>query len=91
MPRATFFALKTDGMTAESRMFTNKQETVQEGQPLIIGAITAVTKGQVLEIAIAGLPHHPTWPRNVALALGGAFVLAGILGALVPASRRRAA
>ena len=91
MPRTTFFALKTGQMTAESRMFTNKQDTVQEGQPLIVAAVTAVPKGQALEIAIGGLPHHPTWPRNVALVLGGALVLAGIAGAIVPASRRRRA
>jgi hypothetical protein len=91
MPRTTFFALKSDQMRAQSRLFTNVQDTVQEGQPLIIGTLTALPKGQVLEITIDGLPHHPTWPRNTALVLGGGLTLAGIVGAMLPTSRRRRA
>ncbi len=89
--RLTVFALQNEGMDMRSPQFSTTQATSEQGQPLIVGLVSAQPKDATLAVTITGLPHHATWPRNVALALGGALVLLGILAAVVPASGRAVA
>ena len=87
----TVFALKTGDMDLDSPQLENKQDTQQEGQPLVVGRTTALNPGQVLTLEVTGLPHRATWPRNVALGAASLVCLAGLWAAFGPGSRRRPA
>jgi hypothetical protein len=91
LQRLTVFALQSGTLDLESQQFTSKQTTSEQGQPLVVGFVPSLPAGQTLSLAVTGLPHHPAWPRQTALALGGAILVLGIWAALVPGPRRRAA
>jgi hypothetical protein len=76
------------GLTVTSPQLTAKQDINDQGQALIIGRGPGLAAGQSLSVEIAGLPHHPSWPRNLALALAGLIMAAGFWGALGPSGRR---
>jgi hypothetical protein len=82
------FALKTDGLDIESPQLTQKQSSVQQGQPLIIAMGPSIPAGQSFVMDITGLPHHDRWPRVVALALASVIVSAGLWAAVFPPERR---
>jgi hypothetical protein len=86
----TIFALKTGGMTIDSPQITNKQDSTQQGQAIVMGLTPALKKGQVFALTVTGLPSHAMWPRNVAFGLAGTITLLGLWAAFGPASRRRA-
>ena len=86
----TIFALKTGGMTIDSPQITNKQDSTQQGQAIVMGLTPALKKGQVFALTVTGLPSHAVWPRNVAFGLAGTITLLGLWAAFGPASRRRA-
>lgn len=87
----TVFALKTGDMDLASPQLTNKQSTVQQGQPLVVGVTPPLAAGDVLRLEVTGLPHRPTWPRNVALSAAAVICAVGFWGAFGPGSRRRPA
>jgi hypothetical protein len=87
----TVFALQSGALDLQSEQFTTKQATVEQGQPLVVGFVSAIPAGESLGVEITGLPHHAVWPRNTALALGGVIAALGIWAAVVPGPRRRAA
>lgn len=89
--RLTMFGLKTGALDLASSQFASKQETNEQGQPLVVAFVNALPAGRSLSVSISGLPHESMWPRNIALALGGALAAAGIWAAVVPARRRRPA
>lgn len=89
--RLAFFAVKSGTLDVDSPQFMNKQVTDEQGQPLIVGFVDAMKAGEPLSVSLTGLPHRSVWPRNTALALGGALTLAGIWAAVFPAPRRRRA
>jgi hypothetical protein len=89
--RLTVFGLRSGNLDIASPQFASKQATNEQGQPLVIGFVNAIPANQPLRVAISGLPHRPVWPRNTALALGGAITLAGIWAAVFPPPRRRVA
>jgi hypothetical protein len=62
--------------------------TGDQGQPLIIGTGPSVPAGQSFAIEISGLPHRPSWPRNLALALVGIIIAAGAWSAYTAPPRR---
>ncbi|MGE0394640.1 MAG: hypothetical protein AB7P67_13825, partial [Vicinamibacterales bacterium] len=47
------------------------------GTPFILGGGPGLPAGGTTAITLTGLPVAPAWPRNVALALAGAILLAG--------------
>lgn len=85
----TVLAVKTGEMDLDSPQITNKQNTSQQGQPLVSGMTLAVTKGTAFGVTITGLPAHPEWPRNLAFAAAGLISLVGLWAAFGPASGRR--
>jgi hypothetical protein len=80
----TVFLLKSGDIDIQSPQISNKRTATEQGQPLVVGLIPALPAGRSLEVDITGLPHHATWPRNLALALGGLLTLAGIWVAVFP-------
>jgi len=78
------------GITS-SQVETKREMQDQGGQQLIVASGPGLAAGQTLSVAISGLPHHPAWPRNVALALAAAIVAWGIWAAVFATPRRRVA
>jgi hypothetical protein len=76
------------GLTVTSPQLTAKQDINDQGQALIIGRGPGLAAGQSLSLEIAGLPHHPVWPRNLALGMAGVIMAAGFWGALGARGRR---
>lgn len=81
------FALKTGAMDLVSSQLVEKQETVQQGQPLVVASTPAFDAGGVLRVDVSGLPHRPTWPRNVAFALAALICATGLWAAFGPGAR----
>jgi hypothetical protein len=96
MSRLTVLAQKTGDMQLASPQISNHRDMAAEGQTYIVAQGPAIKAGETLTLTFTGLPHAPTWPRNVALALAvlilasGAWVsLAGTKGAAAAGARRR--
>lgn len=84
------FALKTGDLDLVSSQIAAKQSSVQQGQPLVMGLLPALSAGQTLTFDITGLPHHVVWPRYTALGAAGAITTLGLWAAFLPGRRRRA-
>jgi hypothetical protein len=65
-------------VTASPEFAKHGDVKAEDGTPFIVGNGGGVPAGQPLTLHITGLPNHSTWPRNLALALAGAIVLAGV-------------
>ncbi len=91
LSQVTVLVQQLGGLSVESAQFSQKQDISDQGQALILGAGPGLAAGQSLTFEISGLPHRPTWPKNLALALAGVLVAAGFWGALTAAPRRSAA
>jgi hypothetical protein len=83
--------LQIGGLDVRSAQIAQKREESERDQRLIVGSGPAIAAGQSLVLEITGLPHHPLWPRYVALSLATVIVAAGIWAAATPAPRRQAA
>jgi hypothetical protein len=68
---------KAPGMELSSPQIRDQREMPADGQTYIVGRAGAVRAGESLSLALSGLPHRPTWPRNVALTLAIVVVAAG--------------
>jgi hypothetical protein len=86
-----FFALKTGAMDIESSQLTGKQTRSQDGVDVVMGLLPTLTPGGSFAVDIKGLPHRPTWPRNVAVTAAGVISAVGLWAAFGPGSRRRRA
>lgn len=91
LDRTIVMVQQLGGIRIESGQLTSKQDVKDRGQSLIFGTGPGLAAGQALELSISGLPHHATWPRNLALALASVIVAAGFWGVFTAPSRRRAA
>jgi hypothetical protein len=85
------FALKTGEMDLVSAQLEGKQDGVQQGQALVMGRTPVLAAGEVFTFDVTGLPHRPTWPRNLALGAAGLISAIGLWAAFGPAPRRQAA
>jgi hypothetical protein len=75
----------SEGMHLSSSQLSGQREMSAEGQTYIVAQGPAVRAGDAISITLSGLPHHPTWPRNLALVVAGTILAAGFWAA----SRRR--
>ena len=71
-----------------AQLSATREVTGDQGQPLIIGTGPSVAAGQSFAIEISGLPHRPSWPRNLALALVGIIIATGAWSAYTAPPRR---
>ncbi len=74
-------AQKVGGMQLLSPQFTERRESVADGQHYILGQGGAVKAGDLVTLTLTGLPHRTVWPRYVALLLSGIILAAGAWGA----------
>jgi hypothetical protein len=75
-------AKKAGDLTLSSRQFERMQESVVEGTPVVVGLGKDLAAGQPMTLTIAGLPHHSSVPRNIALLLAAGVILAGAWAAI---------
>jgi len=87
--RLTVFALKVGDIDISSPQLPQKENTTQQGQPLIVVTGPAIQENHAIDVDVSGLPYHALWPRYLALALSGVIVTLGIWAA-VSVPRRRA-
>ncbi len=85
----TMYMLRLGEVDISSVQLPSKERTTEQGQPLIFATGPPLQAGQSLVVDFSGLPHHARWPRNVALALAGVIVCAGIWAAVAVPARRR--
>jgi hypothetical protein len=74
-------AQKSGPMQLSSPQLAQHREMSAEGQTYIVGQGPALGAGDTVTLTLTGLPHHPVWPRNVALAIAAAILAAGAWGA----------
>lgn len=96
LSQLTVVAQKIGAMTLASPQIAQQRDMASEGQTYILGQGPAVAAGGAVEFAFAGLPHTPTWPRNLALALvililaAGAFSSVRARGTMTTETARKA-
>ena len=78
MTQLTVIAQKVGAMHVASAQFSNHRDMSAEGQSYILGEGPALKAGDVVTLNFTGLPHAPTWPRNLALALAVVILVAGV-------------
>jgi hypothetical protein len=91
LQQLTVLVPQTGGLSVRSPQIASTQEVRDQGTPVILLTGGAIPAGQPVVVEISGLPHHPIWPRYLALTLAGIVMSIGIWAAVVPGSRRRAA
>ena len=96
LSQLTVVAQKIGDMRLTSAQIAQQREMASEGQMYILGQGPSIPMGGAVEFAFSGLPHHTTWPRNVALGLvvlilvAGAITSTRVRGTSTPESARRA-
>jgi hypothetical protein len=94
LTQVTVIAQKSPGMGLSSPQLKEHRDMQAEGQDYIVGQGSGVRAGELVSISLSGLPHRPTWPRNIALTLAVVILGAGAWGAMrrqadTPAKDRR--
>lgn len=89
LPQLIVIVAQTGGLGLVSPQIGAQREVTDEGQRIVVGTGPALAAGQNLSFDITGVPHHPLWPRYVALALAGSLMTAGIWAAAVARPPRR--
>lgn len=78
VPETTVVLQKPGADDIVSTQLVDRRETVNDGTPLVFARATALGAGGTLTFDVTGLPHHPRWPRYLALTLAIGFVLVGL-------------
>jgi len=91
MTRLTVLAQKVGDTHLTSPQISTHREMPAEGQVYIVGQGPALSAGEEVTFNFTGLPHHALWPRNLALTLAVAVLLAGAWASLSRGSEAAAA
>ncbi len=75
--RVIVLAQKIGEMKLASPQLAEQREMNAEGHTYIVGQGPGLKAGDVISFTFSGLPHAPTWPRNVALVLAVVILMAG--------------
>jgi hypothetical protein len=73
---------KVGAMRLESPQIGEQREMPAEGQLYIAARGRGLKAGDTLSLTVSGLPHEPTWPRNLALVLAAVILVAGAWGSV---------
>lgn len=74
-------AQKTGDMQLASPQIAEQRTMPAQGNLYIAARGQGARAGDVLQFRFTGMPHHPTWPRNLAIGLGVLILAAGAWGA----------
>lgn len=77
MKQLTVLAQKVGAMHLTSPQFSQHRDMPSDGQTYVLGHGPALKAGDTITLNFTGLPHEPTWPRTLAVALAGLIVVAG--------------
>jgi hypothetical protein len=77
-------AQKVGEMQLASPQMAEQRTMPAQGSLYIAGRGGAVEAGNALRFAFSGLPHHSTWPRNLALALVAVMLAIGAWASVRP-------
>jgi hypothetical protein len=77
-------AQKVGAMELSSPQVAEQRTMPAQGHLYIAGRGGPVQAGETLRFHLTGVPHHATWPRNLALVLAGVVLAAGIWAAASP-------
>ena len=83
LDQLSIMAQKVGAMMLRSPQVAEHRDMPVQGEMFIVAKGPGIAAGQPFSLTFSGLPHHATWPRNVALVLATA-----ILGAAVWAGTR---
>jgi hypothetical protein len=78
----TVIVEKVGAMGLASAQLPTVREANDGAKRFVMGMGPALKAGQSFEFEVTGVPHHPTWPRNVALALAVVLLGTGIWASL---------
>jgi len=81
----TLLVEKVGDMRLDSPQITQHRDVQAQADTYLLGQGPGISAGERLAVTISGLPHHPLWPRNLALGLAGLILAAGIWAAARPA------
>ncbi|HUF24936.1 MAG TPA: hypothetical protein VMN81_12465 [Vicinamibacterales bacterium] len=69
----------TGGVTMESPQFAAMRDMDAGGRPFKVGNGPAIPAGGTLTLTFDNLPHHPRWPRFMALGVAVAIMIGGLV------------
>lgn len=78
VPELTVVLQKPGADDIVSPQLVDRRDTVNDGTPLVFARATALGAGGTLTFDVTGLPHHPRWPRYLALTLALGFIVVGL-------------
>jgi hypothetical protein len=81
LPQVSVVVQKIGALQMASPQVVQRREMSAEGGSYIVGQGPALKAGGVLDLTLSGLPSRPSWPRNIAVTLALAILLAGAYGA----------
>lgn len=84
LTQLTVLMQRAGEMHITSEQFAQHRDMTNEGQAFILGQGPALKAGDTITLSLTGLPAAPVWPRNLALGLATAILLAGAWSAARP-------
>jgi len=87
LSQVTVLVEKAGQMQMESPQVAQHRDIQAQNDTYMLGQGPGLPAGGTLRVKLAGLPHAPLWPRNVALALAALVLAAGVWAALRPGGR----
>jgi hypothetical protein len=80
LPQVSLIVQKAPGMELSSPQIKDHRDMAAEGQTYIVGQGSGLRAGDTVTLTLSGLPHRPTWPRNLTLLLSSVILAAGVWG-----------
>lgn len=81
LQQLSLFVQQIGNVDIASTQIATRNLLNSESRTFIGASGPAIPAGQALTLEISGLPHHPVWPRWIALALAAGFILLGFWSA----------
>ncbi len=78
----SLMAQKVGSLRVESPQISEQRDMPLQEQTFIVGKGPGLKAGDTISLTFSGLPHAPTWPRNVALALALVILAGGVWGTM---------
>ena len=77
LDQLSIMAQKVGDMQLQSPQIAEHRDMPVQGEMFIVAKGPGIAAGQPMRLTFSGLPHHATWPRNLALVLAMAVLGAG--------------
>jgi hypothetical protein len=90
LAQLSVMAQKVGNVQLESPQIAEHRDMPLQDMTFIVAKGPGLKAGDTLSLTLTGLPHHPLWPRNVALALALAVLAGGVWFSIRPAARSTA-